>query len=124
MATLRDNRKSAAVSRETPENTRNNQSQIAVNPGMTEEYATQVSKEIDGKVTKKLSQEFIRTESRFLDASSKVDEFLLNPELRTASVAVPGISRKINPENWEHAGDRSPKDPYPNWVSLPLESET
>ena len=40
--------------RETPENTKNNQSQNTLNPGMAEEYITQVSEEIEGKVTKKL----------------------------------------------------------------------
>ena len=116
MATLRDNRKSAAVSRETPENTRNNQSQIAVNPGMTEEYITQVSKEIEGKVTKKLCQEFSRTESRLLGALSKLDEFLLNPQNRTCSVAVPGLSRNNSSENREPTGDHSLDDPCPEVV--------
>ena len=58
MATLRKKRKLAAVSRETQENSRNNQSQNAFNPRMAEEYITQVSLEIEGRVTKKLSQEF------------------------------------------------------------------
>ena len=63
MATLRNGRKLAAVSRETQENTRNDQSQHVFNPGMAEEYITEVSKEIEGRVTKKLSQELSRTES-------------------------------------------------------------
>ena len=71
------------VSREPPENTRNNQSQNTLNPGMAEELITQVSEEIKGRVTKKLSQEFSRTESRILGALSKLDEFLLNPQVRT-----------------------------------------
>ena len=53
METLRNKRKLEAVSRETPENTRNNQSQITLNPGMAEEYITQVSEEIEGRVTRK-----------------------------------------------------------------------
>ena len=71
------------VSREPPENTRNNQSQNTLNPGMAEELIIQVSEEIKGRVTKKLSQEFSRTESRILGALSKLDEFLLNPQVRT-----------------------------------------
>ena len=55
MATLRNKRKLAAASRETPENRRNNQSQNTYNPGMAEDYITQVSDEIEGTVTKKLS---------------------------------------------------------------------
>ena len=103
----------AAVSRETPENTRNNQSQNTLNPGMAEEYITQVSEEIEGRVTKKLSQDFSRTESRILGALSKVDEFLLNPQVRTCSVAVPGTSKNNNSENREPTGDRSLDDPCP-----------
>ena len=61
MATLTNKRKLAAVSRETPENTRNNQSQNTLNPVMAAEYITQASEEIEGRVTKKLSQEFSRT---------------------------------------------------------------
>ena len=61
MTTLRNKRKLTAVLRETPENTRNNQSPNAVNPGRGEEYITQVSQEIEGWVTKEFSQEVSRT---------------------------------------------------------------
>ena len=80
MATLRNKRKLAEVSRETLENTRNSQSQYTVNPGMAEEYFAQVSEEIQGRLTKKLSKEFSRTESRVLGALSKLDELPLNPQ--------------------------------------------
>ena len=86
MAALRNKRKLAAVSSETPENRKNSQSQNTLNPGMVEEYIPQISKEIEGRVTKKLFQEFSRTESRFLGALSKLDEFLLNPQVRTCFV--------------------------------------
>ena len=79
MATLRNKKKLAAVSRETPENTRNSQSQNTLDPEMAQEYISQVSEEIEGRVTKKLSKEFSRTESRNLGPLSKLDEFLLNP---------------------------------------------
>ena len=35
---------------------------------MAQEYISQGSEEIDGRVTKKLSKEFSQTESRILDA--------------------------------------------------------
>ena len=89
MATLKNKRKLAAVSRETPENTRNTQSQNTLDPRMAQEYISQVSKEIEGSVTKKTFQ----TESRILGAVSKLDEFLLNPQVQTCSVSVPGTSR-------------------------------
>ena len=85
MPTLRIKRKLAALARETQEYPRNNQSQNSAAPGITEDYIAQVSKEIEGRVTEKLSQEFSRTESRILGALSKLDEFLLNPQIRTFS---------------------------------------
>ena len=48
MATLRNKRKLAAVSRETPENKRNNQSQNTLNAETAEDYITQVSEETEG----------------------------------------------------------------------------
>ena len=48
MATLRNRRKLVAVSGEKPKNTRNNESQNTLNPGMAEEYIIQVSEEIEG----------------------------------------------------------------------------
>ena len=80
---------------------------------MTQDYISQVSEEIEGSVTKKLSREFSRTESRILGALSKLVEFLLNPQVRTCSVAVPGTSRNSNSENRETTGDRSSDDPCP-----------
>ena len=48
MAPLRKKINVAAVSRETPENTRNSQSQNTLDPGMPQEYVCQVSEEIEG----------------------------------------------------------------------------
>ena len=108
---MRNRRKLAAVSRETPENTRNTQSQNTIDPEMAQEYISQVSGVIEGRVTKKLSKEISRTESRILGALSKLDDFLLNPQVWTCSVAVPGTSRNSNSETREPTGDRSLDDP-------------
>ena len=116
MATLRNRRKLAAVSRETPENTENSQSQNTLDPRMAQEYISQVSEEIEGRFTKKLSNELSQTESRILGALSKLDEFLMNPQVRTCSVAVPGTSKNNNSENREPTGDRSLGDPCPEAV--------
>ena len=113
MATLRNNKKLAAPSRETPESTRNSRGQNTLDPDLTQDYISQVSEEIDGRVTKKLSKEFTRTESRILGALSKLDEFLLNPQVRTCSVAVPGTSKSNNLGNRETTGDRSSGDLCP-----------
>ena len=83
---------------------------------MAQEYISQVSEEIEGRVTKKRSKDFRRTESRILGALSKLDEFLLNPQVRICSVAVPGTSRSSHSENWESTGDCSLGNPSPETV--------
>ena len=113
MATLRNKKKLAAFSRETPEGGRGRRGQNVLDPEITQDYISQVSEEIEGRVTKKLSKEFNKRESRILGASSKLDEFVLNPQVRTYSVAVQGTSRNANSENREIHGDRSLYDPYP-----------
>ena len=113
MATLGNRRKVAAVSRETPEGSRSSRAQNVLDPELPQDYISQVSEEVEGIVTKKLSREFRKTESRILGALSKLDEFLLNPQVRTCSVAVPGTSRNTNWENRETTGDRSSDDPHP-----------
>ena len=81
-----------------------NQSQSTSILGITEEYFTQVSEVIEDRVTKKLFQEFSRTESRILGDLSK---FLLSPQVRTLSATVPGTYRNNSFENREPTGDRS-----------------
>ena len=114
MATLRNKRKLAAVTSETQEeHPRNGQSRNTSVPKVNEEYILQVSEEIEGRVTKKLSQEFSRTESRILGALSDLDEFLLNPQIRTHSGTVPGTFRNTNLENQRTNEDDSQIEPHP-----------
>ena len=113
MATLRNKRKLTAVPRETQEeHPRNGQSRNTSVPRINEEYNTQVSEEIECRVSKKLSQEFSRTESRILGALSKLDEFLLNPQIRTHSETVPGTFRNTKVENERTHEDDSQSDPH------------
>ena len=112
MATMRNKRKLAAVSRETPDDSRSSRGRNVLDPELTQDYICQVSEEIEGRGTKKLSKEFNKTESRILGALSKLDEFLLNPQVRTCSV-FQGTSRNANSENREILGDRSSNDPFP-----------
>ena len=114
MATLRNKRKLAAVTRETQgENPRNGQSRNTSVPRINEEYITQVSEEIEDRVSRKLSLEFSGTESRILGALSKVDEFLLNQQITTHSETVPGTFRNTNVENQGTNEDDSQSDPHP-----------
>ena len=122
MATLRNKRKLAAVSRETPEGNRGSRGRNVLDPELTQDYISQVSEEIEGRVTKKLSKEFNKTESRILGALSKIDEFLLNPQVRTCSVAARGTSRNSNLESRETHEDHPSNDPYPEGGYFPHHS--
>ena len=114
MATLRNKRKLAAVTRETQEeHPRNGQSRNTSVPRINKDYITQVSEEIEGKVTKKLSHEFSRTDSRILGALSKLDEFFLNQQIRTHPGTVPGTFRNTNVINQGTNEDDSQSDPHP-----------
>ena len=64
----------------------------------------------------KLSKIISRTESHFLGALSKVGEALLNPQVRTCSVAVPETYRNNDSENRESKWERSVGDPCPEAV--------
>ena len=122
MATLRNKRKLAAVPRETPEGSRSSRGQNVLDPELTPDYISQVSEEIEGRVTKKLSKESSKTESRIFGALSKLDEFLLNSQVRTCFVAVQGTSRNANSENRETHGGRYSDDPYPEVGCFPHHS--
>ena len=113
MATLGNKRKLAAVSREAREGSRSSRAQNVLDRESAQDYISQVSQEIKGRVNKKLSKEFSKTESRILGALSKLDDLLLNPQVRTCSVAVPERSRNNNSENRETTGDRSSDNTYP-----------
>ena len=96
MATFRNKRELAALNGDNDEeHPRNNQARDTNVPRNQEDNITQVSEEIEVRVTKKLSQEFSRT---FLGALSKLDEFLLNPQARIHSGPFPERSRNSNKE--------------------------
>ena len=89
MAT-RNKRKIAASKKENCEkNPRSNLAQNSNVPRSQEDYITQVSEIIEGRVTKKLSQEFCRTKNRILGALARLDDFLMNPLLEGHSGAAP-----------------------------------
>ena len=86
----RNKRKMAALNKENcEEHPRSNLAQNSNVPISQEDFITQVSEEIEGGVTKKLSQEFSRTENRVLGALARLDDFLMNPLLQGHSGATP-----------------------------------
>ena len=114
MATLRNKRKLAAVTRETQEeHLRNGQSRKTSVPRINPEHITQLSEQMEGRVTKTLSQELSRTESRNLGVLSKLDEFLLNQQIRTHSGTVPETFRNTNVDNQGTNEDDSMSEPHP-----------
>ena len=97
---------------------RNNLTQNSNVPRSLEEYITQVSKEIEGRVTKKLFQEFRRTESRILGALSRLDDFLLNPLIQGHSGTTPETSRNTLLTNQGTNEEDSESDPHPPEASV------
>ena len=63
MATLRNKKKLEAISRETHESTRNSRGQNTLDPDLTQDYISQVSEEIEGRVFTKLSKKNLAEES-------------------------------------------------------------
>ena len=95
MAT-RNKRKLAALNKENcEEHPRSNLASNSNVPRSQEDYITQVSEEIEGRVTKRLSQEFSRTENRILGALARLDDFLMNPLLQGHSGTTPETSRNV-----------------------------
>ena len=92
--TTRNKRKLAALNKENCEDhPRSNLAQNSSAPGSQEDYITQVSEEIEGRVTKRLSKEFSETGNRILGALARLDDFLKNPLLPGHSGTTPEPSR-------------------------------
>ena len=114
MATLRNKKKLAAVSKENcEEHPRSNLAQNSNVPRSQEDYINQVSEEIEGRVTKKLSQEFNRTENRILGALAGLDDFLMNSLAQGLSGTAPETSRNAFSTSQGTNEDDSQSDPHP-----------
>ena len=75
-----------------------------VRPTRKEMDGKVVSEEIEGRVTKKLSQEFSKRENRILGALSPVDDFLMNPLIQGHSGTAPETSRNNLAQTREQMG--------------------
>ena len=82
-------------------------------PRSQEDYITQNSVEIEGRVTKRLSKEFSRTENRILGALARLDDFLMNPLLPGHSGTAPEPTRNTKRNNQGTNEDGSQTDPHP-----------
>ena len=114
MATLRNKRKLAALNKENcEEHPRSNVAQNSSVFRSLEDYITQISEEIEGRVTKKLTQEFSKTENRILGALSRLDDFLMNPVIQGYSGTTPETSENAYGTNQGTNEDDSQSDPHP-----------
>ena len=112
--TTRNKWKLAALNRENcEEHPRSNLAQNSSAPRSQEDYITQVSEEIGGRVTKRLSKDFSRTENRILGALARLDDFLMNPLLPGHSGATPEPSRHALNTSQGTNEDDSQNDPRP-----------
>ena len=112
--TTRNKRKLAALNKENcEEHPRSNLAQNSSAPRSQEEYITQVSEDIEGRVTKRLSKEFSRTENRILGALARLDDFLMNPLLPGYSGTTPEATRSALGNNQGTNEDDSQIDPHP-----------
>ena len=82
-------------------------------PRSQEDYISQVSEEIEGRVTKKLSQEISRTENRILGALARLDDFLMNPLFQGHSGTTPETSRNMFSKNQGTNEDDSQSNAHP-----------
>ena len=112
--TTRNKRKLAALNKENcEENPRSNMAQNSAAPSSQEDYITQVSEEIEGRVTKRLSKEFSRTENRILGALARLDDFFMNPLLPGHSGTTTEPTRNTLHNNQGTNEDGSQNDPHP-----------
>ena len=122
---FRNKRKLLAVNKGNyEENPRNNQARDTIVARNQEDCITQVSKDIDGGVTRKLFQEFSRTKSSTLGALSQLDEFLLNAQARFHSGLFPESFPNLKRKNQEAKENCSQNDRHPEMgVSLSQSSQ-
>ena len=113
MAT-RKKRKLAALNKENcEEHPRSNLTQNSNIPRSQEDYITQVYEEIEGRVTKKLSQEFSRKKNRIPGELARLDDFLMNPLLQGHSGTTLETSRNVFSINRGANEDDSQNDAHP-----------
>ena len=111
--TTRNKRKLAALNKENcEEHPRSNLAQNSSTPRSQEDYITQVSEEIEGRVTKRLPKEFSRTENRILGALARLDDFLMKP-LPGGSGTTPEPTRNTSVINQGTNEDDSQNNPHP-----------
>ena len=113
MATRNKTKLAARNKEDCEEHPRSNLAQNTNVNRSQEHYTTQVSEEIEGRVTKKLSKEFSGTENRILGALARIDDVLMNPLIQGPSGTTPETSRNLFSIKQGTKEDESQSDPRP-----------
>ena len=114
MATLRNKKKLASVNRGNHKGHPRKKSLQDKNvPRVNQDYTTQISEKIEGRVIQKMSHNFSRTKSWNLGALSKQYGCLLNSQVRVQSGTLIKTSWYFDEKNREYGEDRSQYDPHP-----------
>ena len=112
--TTRNKKKLALLNMENcEEHPRSNLAQNSNVPRSQEDYITQVSEEIEGRVTRRLSNEFSRMINRILGTLARLDNFIMNPLQQGYSEATPEASRNPLSTSQRTHEDDSQNDPHP-----------
>ena len=85
---------------------------------MNEEYITQVSVEIEKKLSKKVSQEYSWTDKKLLRVSSKLDEHLQSSQVSGKPVNILGTSRNSTSRNQDLKEDYFQNNLRPDVMSM------
>ena len=112
--TTRNKMKLAALNKENcEEQPRSNLAQNSRAHRSQEDYITQISEKIEGRVTKRLSKQISRTKNRILGALAQLDDFLMYPLLPGHSGTTPEPSRNALNTSQGTNEDDSQNDPLP-----------
>ena len=95
------------------EHPRSNLAQNSNAPRSQEDYINQVSEEVEGRVTKRLSNELSKRENHILGALARLDDFLVKMLLQGDSGATPKASRNPFITSQGTNEDDSQNDPHP-----------
>ena len=113
MATRNERKLAALIEENGEEHPRCNLARNSNVARSQEDYITRVFEQIEGRVTKKLSQEFSRTENRIPGALSRLDDFFMNPLIQGHSGTAPETSRNVFSINQGTNEDDSQSNPHP-----------
>ena len=114
MSAPRNKRKLAALNKEScEEHARSSFAQNSKIPRLQEDHITQICQKNEERVTKRLSQEFNKTENRMLGALAHLDDFLMNPQTQGYSKVPPETSRNAFSTSQGTHEDNYQSHPHP-----------